>query len=162
MIAAIATDAGTNTSHIAILARSLGLPAVVGLRDATSRLRGGEHAVLDGGAGTLTIQPDAREVEEFLMGHPDVLDVQVIGVPDEKYGEEVMAWIRMRGDTAGLTVDDVREFCRGRLAHYKVPRYVKVVDEFPMTVTGKVRKVEMRELSIAELDLAAASAIETA
>jgi len=66
-------------------------------------------------------------------------------VPDEKYGEEVMAWIRMRGDAAGLTVDDVREFCRGRLAHYKVPRHVVVVEEFPMTVTGKVRKVEMRE-----------------
>jgi fatty-acyl-CoA synthase len=86
-----------------------------------------------------------REVEEFLMGHPDVLDVQVFGVPDQRYGEEVMAWIRMRGDAAPLGIDDVREFCRGRLAHYKIPRYVQVVDEFPMTVTGKVRKVEMRE-----------------
>jgi fatty-acyl-CoA synthase len=89
-----------------------------------------------------------REVEEFLMGHPDVLDVQVIGVPDERYGEEVMAWIRMRGDAAPLTVDDVRAFCSGRLAHYKVPRHVAVVDEFPMTVTGKVRKVEMRERAV--------------
>jgi fatty-acyl-CoA synthase len=86
-----------------------------------------------------------REVEEFLIGHPDVLDVQVFGVPDKRYGEEVMAWIRMRGDAAPLEIDDVREYCRGRLAHYKIPRYVHVVDEFPMTVTGKVRKVEMRE-----------------
>ncbi|MFC5677993.1 AMP-binding protein [Aeromicrobium endophyticum] len=98
-----------------------------------------------------------REVEEFLMGHPDVLDVQVFGVPDERYGEEVMAWIRMRGDAAPLAVDDVREFCRGRLAHYKVPRYVQVVDEFPMTVTGKVRKVEMRETAQRMLGLSPAA-----
>ncbi|MFF4621992.1 AMP-binding protein [Nonomuraea jabiensis] len=86
-----------------------------------------------------------REIEEFLYGHPDVADVQVIGVPDEKYGEELMAWIVMRPGAEPLTAERVREFCAGRLAHYKIPRYVHVVDAFPMTVTGKIRKVEMRE-----------------
>ncbi|WP_456696143.1 AMP-binding protein [Aeromicrobium sp. P5_D10] len=86
-----------------------------------------------------------REIEEFVMTHPDVLDVQVVGVPDSKYGEEVMAWVRMKADTVPLDAQRLREFCRGRLAHYKIPRYVEVVDEFPMTVTGKVRKVELRE-----------------
>jgi fatty-acyl-CoA synthase len=86
-----------------------------------------------------------REIEEFLYTHPDVLDAQVIGVPDEKYGEELMAWVRLRPGAAVLTAASVREFCGGHLAHYKIPRYVHIVDEFPMTVTGKVRKVEMRE-----------------
>jgi fatty-acyl-CoA synthase len=86
-----------------------------------------------------------REVEEFLHGHPDIADVQVIGVPDEKYGEELMAWIVLRPGAAPLTAGDVRAFCAGRLSHYKIPRYVHLVDAFPMTVTGKVRKVEMRE-----------------
>ncbi|MFI7633198.1 AMP-binding protein [Nonomuraea sp. NPDC049400] len=86
-----------------------------------------------------------REIEEFLYGHPDISDVQVIGVPDEKYGEELMAWIVMRPGAEPLTAERVREFCAGRLAHYKIPRYVHVVDAFPMTVTGKIRKVEMRE-----------------
>ncbi|MBB5892108.1 fatty-acyl-CoA synthase [Kutzneria kofuensis] len=86
-----------------------------------------------------------REVEEFLYTHPDVLDAQVIGVPDERYGEELMAWIRMRPGAEPITVEQVRGFCAGKLAHYKIPRYVHVVDEFPMTVTGKIRKVEMRE-----------------
>jgi fatty-acyl-CoA synthase len=85
-----------------------------------------------------------REIEEFLYTHPDILDAQVIGVPDERYGEELMAWIRMREGAAPLTAQTVREFCSGKLAHYKIPRYVHIVDEFPMTVTGKVRKVEMR------------------
>ncbi len=85
-----------------------------------------------------------REVEEFLYTHPDVLDAQVIGVPDEKYGEELMAWVRLRPGVDSLGADALREFCTGKLAHYKIPRYVHVVDEFPMTVTGKVRKVEMR------------------
>ncbi|MEH6794597.1 MAG: AMP-binding protein [Rhodococcus sp. (in: high G+C Gram-positive bacteria)] len=89
-----------------------------------------------------------REVEEFLYTHPDVLDAQVIGVPDAKYGEELMVWIRMKDDAVPLDSAAVREFCDGRLAHYKIPRYVHVVDEFPMTVTGKVRKVEMRERSL--------------
>ncbi|GAA2873880.1 fatty-acyl-CoA synthase [Actinoplanes cyaneus] len=92
-----------------------------------------------------------REVEEFVLTHPDVLDVQVIGVPDDTYGEEVMAWVRMRPGTAPLDAESLRSFCSGRLAHYKIPRYVRVVDDFPMTVTGKVRKVEMREISIREL-----------
>ncbi|MEU7062324.1 AMP-binding protein [Streptomyces sp. NPDC053429] len=86
-----------------------------------------------------------REIEEFLHGHPDVLDVQVIGVPDAKYGEELMAWVRMREGAEPLTAEAVRAYCEGRLAHFKIPRYVHVVDEFPMTVTGKIRKVEMRE-----------------
>ncbi len=85
-----------------------------------------------------------REIEEFLYTHPDILDAQVIGVPDERYGEELMAWVRLREGVADLTAEAVREFATGKLAHYKIPRYVRVVDEFPMTVTGKVRKVEMR------------------
>jgi fatty-acyl-CoA synthase len=89
-----------------------------------------------------------REVEEFLYTHPDIDDVQVIGVPDEKYGEELMAWVRPRAGADPLTVEAVREFCAGRLARYKIPRYLHLTDEFPMTVTGKVRKVEMRERSI--------------
>jgi fatty-acyl-CoA synthase len=93
-----------------------------------------------------------REVEEFLYAHPDVSDVQVIGVPDPRYGEELMAWVIMRpGAEEPLTAEAVKEYCQGRLAHYKVPRYVHVVDEFPMTVTGKVRKVEMRERAVSIL-----------
>jgi fatty-acyl-CoA synthase len=88
-----------------------------------------------------------REIEEFLYTHPDILDAQVIGVPDARYGEELMAWVRLRPGAAPLTAESLREFCRGQLAHYKIPRYVHIVDEFPMTVTGKVRKVEMRERS---------------
>jgi fatty-acyl-CoA synthase len=94
-----------------------------------------------------------REIEEFLYTHPDVEDVQVIGVPDEKYGEELVAWIKPRPG-ASIDVDAVRAFCDGKIAHYKIPRYVKTVEEFPMTVTGKIRKVEMREVSVAELGLA--------
>jgi fatty-acyl-CoA synthase len=89
-----------------------------------------------------------REIEEFLYSHPDILDAQVIGVPDERYGEELMVWIRMRDGAAPLDADAVREFCSGKLAHYKIPRYVHIVDEFPMTVTGKVRKVAMREVAL--------------
>ena len=94
-----------------------------------------------------------REVEEFLYTHPDVLDAQVIGVPDERYGEELMAWLRLRPGAEPLDADAVRAFCTGKLAHYKIPRYVRVVDEFPMTVTGKVRKVQMREESVQLLGL---------
>jgi fatty-acyl-CoA synthase len=86
-----------------------------------------------------------REIEEFLYTHPDVLDAQVIGVPDARYGEELMAWVRMRPGAPPLTSESLREFCEGKLAHYKIPRYVHIVEEFPMTVTGKVRKVEMRK-----------------
>ncbi|GAB3282967.1 AMP-binding protein [Parasphingorhabdus pacifica] len=94
-----------------------------------------------------------REIEEFLYTHPDVLDAQVIGVPDPRYGEELMAWLRLREGAPEMTAEMLREFCRGKLAHYKIPRYVHVVDEFPMTVTGKVRKVEMREQAKRFLDL---------
>jgi fatty-acyl-CoA synthase len=94
-----------------------------------------------------------REIEEFLYTHPDILDAQVIGVPDAKYGEELMAWIRLRPGAQDLTAESLREFCGGQLAHYKIPRYVRIVDEFPMTVTGKVRKVEMRERSVEILGL---------
>ena len=102
-----------------------------------------------------------REVEEFLYAHPAVADVQVIGVPDERLGEELCAWVRVR-DGHTLTIEDVKEFCAGRIAHYKVPRYLHLTDEFPMTVTGKVQKYRMRELSIADLGLEAAAGVVTA
>ncbi|WP_132993184.1 AMP-binding protein [Gordonia zhaorongruii] len=94
-----------------------------------------------------------REIEEFLYTHPDIVDAQVIGVPDAKYGEELMAWIRLREGAAGLDADSLREFAAGKVSRHKIPKYVHVVDEFPMTVTGKVRKVEMREKSIELLGL---------
>jgi fatty-acyl-CoA synthase len=93
-----------------------------------------------------------REIEEFLMGHPDIADVQVVGVPDDRYGEELMAWIVCRGG-AELDQEAVAEYCRGKIAHYKVPRYVQCVSEFPMTVTGKVQKFKLRERAIDELGL---------
>jgi fatty-acyl-CoA synthase len=102
-----------------------------------------------------------REIEEFLYTHPEIADVQVIGVPDERYGEELMAWVVIR-EGASLTEERVRDFCRDRIAHYKVPRYVKLVDSFPMTVTGKVQKYKMREAAIDELGLAAAAPAATA
>ncbi len=102
-----------------------------------------------------------REVEEFLYSHPAIEDVQVIGVPDVKYGEELCAWVKLRpGET--LTEQDVRDYCRGKIAHYKVPRYVRFSADFPMTVTGKVQKFKMRETSIAELGLEVASQTRTA
>ncbi|MEU9918563.1 AMP-binding protein [Streptomyces sp. NPDC051001] len=94
-----------------------------------------------------------REIEEFLYTHPDILDAQVIGVPDAKYGEELMAWLRMKDGAEPLTTEAVHEFCRGKLAHYKIPRYVRTIDEFPMTVTGKIRKVELRETAVQQLGL---------
>jgi fatty-acyl-CoA synthase len=128
--------------------------------DAARWMHTGDIAVMDGDGylsitgrikdmvirGGENIYP--REVEEFLYTHPDILDAQVIGVPDGKYGEELMAWIRMRPGAAPLTAEALRDFCHSRLAHYKIPRYVHITDEFPMTVTGKVRKVEMREKSV--------------
>ena len=95
-----------------------------------------------------------REVEEFLYTHPDILDAQVIGVPDAKYGEELMAWVRLKPGRDDLTAEQVREFATGKLARHKIPKYVHVVDEFPMTVTGKVRKVDMRESAVEILGLA--------
>ncbi len=102
-----------------------------------------------------------REVEEFLYTHPAIEDVQVIGVPDVKYGEELCAWVKVRAD-AELTEEDVRAFCVGKIAHYKIPRYVRFTQEFPMTVTGKVQKFRMRETSVGELGLEAASKTRTA
>jgi len=103
-----------------------------------------------------------REVEEFLYTHPDIVDAQVIGVPDDKYGEELMAWVRLRPGAAPMTAESLRAFCAGQLAHYKIPRYVKLVEEFPMTVTGKIRKVQMRQESISELGLESAAAVRKA
>jgi fatty-acyl-CoA synthase len=102
-----------------------------------------------------------REIEEFLYTHPDIVDVQVVGVPDARYGEEVMAWVKAR-DGAELTTEAVRAFCEGRIAHFKVPRYVQVTEEFPMTVTGKVQKYKMREAAIELLGLQDAARTETA
>ena len=102
-----------------------------------------------------------REVEEFLYGHPLIEDVQVIGVPDVKYGEELCAWVRLRAG-AELTDRDIREYCTGKIAHYEIPRYVRFTGDFPMTVTGKVQKFKMREVSIGELGLQAASETKTA
>lgn len=133
--------------------------------DAARWMHTGDLAVMDGeGYVTITgrikdmvirggenIYP--REIEEFLYTHPDIVDAQVIGVPDEKYGEELMAWVRLREGVPGLTAGELRAFCEGRLAHYKIPRYVHVVEEFPMTVTGKIRKVQMRAEAVDILGL---------
>ena len=93
-----------------------------------------------------------REIEEFLYGHPDIIDVQVVGVPDEKFGEEVCAFIQAR-DGASVDIDAVREFCQGKIAHYKVPRYVLSIEDFPMTVTGKIQKYLLRDAAVEQLDL---------
>jgi fatty-acyl-CoA synthase len=102
-----------------------------------------------------------REIEEFLHTHPAVSEAQVVGVPSVKYGEEVMAWVRVRPG-AELTEEDLTVFCKSQIAGYKVPRYWKLVDAFPMTVTGKVQKYRMREMAVEELGLAAAAAVRTA
>jgi fatty-acyl-CoA synthase len=102
-----------------------------------------------------------REIEEFLYTHPKISDVQVIGVPDGKYGEEIMAWVRFRaGETA--TAEELRAYCRDKIAHYKIPRYFKFVEAFPTTVTGKIQKFIMREESIKELGLEAVAALKMA
>ncbi len=139
---AVDSDGWMHTGDLAVM-RDDGYSNIVGrIKDMV--IRGGEN-----------IYP--REIEEFLYTHPDIEDVQVIGVPDEKYGEELCAWIRMREGAEGLTVESLREFATGRLAHYKIPKYVLVVDDFPLTVTGKVRKVEMREKSVDMLHLTPAA-----
>jgi fatty-acyl-CoA synthase len=102
-----------------------------------------------------------REVEEFLYGHPAISDVQVIGVPDERYGEELCAWVRLK-EGHSVSGDELREWCRGKIASFKIPRYWRFVDAFPMTVTGKVQKFKMRETSIAELDLESVARVQTA
>ena len=93
-----------------------------------------------------------REIEEFLFSHPKVSDVQVIGLPSKKFGEEVMAWVKPK-DGESMTKEDILDYCQDQIAHYKIPKYVKFTDDFPMTVTGKIRKVEMREISVKELGL---------
>ena len=103
-----------------------------------------------------------REIEEFLYSHPDIADVAVIGVPDLKYGEELMAWIKLNPGAEPLDEAGLRQFCQGRISHNKIPRYVRIVDDFPMTVTGKVRKVEMRRISTGELGLEGAAGTRTA
>src|ERR687886_1349666 len=102
-----------------------------------------------------------REIEEFLYTHPDIRDVQVIGVPSERYGEEVMGWVKPR-EGARVTEEDLVAYCRGKIATYKIPRYWKFVDAFPMTVTGKIQKFKMRETAVAELGLHQAAAVATA
>jgi fatty-acyl-CoA synthase len=93
-----------------------------------------------------------REIEEFLFTHPDIQDAKVIGVPDEKYGEEVCVWVQLK-EGSSLAEDDIRAYCKDHIAYFKVPRYVRLVKEFPMTVTGKVQKYKMREAMVAELGL---------
>jgi fatty-acyl-CoA synthase len=102
-----------------------------------------------------------REIEEFLYAHPSIADVQVVGLPDACRGEEVSAWIRLKPGTS-LTEEEVQQFCRGRIAHYKVPRYVIVVDQYPTTVTGKVQKFKLREMGIERFGLQQAATVETA
>lgn len=137
---AVDADGWMHTGDLAVM-REDGYCTIVGrIKDMV--IRGGEN-----------IYP--REIEEFLYTHPDIDDAQVIGVPDERYGEEICAWIRMKPGRPPLDADKVREFAAGKLAHYKIPRYVHVVDEFPMTVTGKIRKVQMREETVALLGLEA-------
>ena len=140
--ASIDADGWMHTGDIAIMFDD-GYVNIVGrIKDMV--IRGGEN-----------VYP--REVEEFLSGHPDIADVQVIGVPDAKYGEEVTACI-IPVEGASPTLDDIKEFCAGKIAHFKVPRYIQLVDEFPMTVTGKIRKVEMRESAVAALGLGVSGA----
>ncbi|MFI9273001.1 AMP-binding protein [Kitasatospora sp. NPDC052896] len=130
---AVDPDGWMHTGDLAVMDDD-GFLAITGrIKDMV--IRGGENVYL-------------REIEEFLYTHPDILDAQVIGVPDEKYGEELMAWVRLRPGAAELTAETLRAWCTGRLAHYKIPRYVHLVETFPMTVTGKVRKVEMREAAL--------------
>ncbi len=100
-----------------------------------------------------------REIEEFLHTHPKIAEVQVVGLPDERLGEVVAAWIRLK---EAVEEEEIREFCRGRIAHYKVPHYIRFVDEFPMTVTGKVQKYRMREIEIRDRGLEDVARIQTA
>ena len=148
----IDADGWMHTGDLAVMADD-GYVNIVG-RIKDMIIRGGEN-----------IYP--REIEEFLYTHDEIEDVQVIGVPDQRYGEELMAWIKPKSG-ASLPSDpealhaDIKAYCDGKIAHFKVPRYVKLVDEFPMTVTGKIRKVEMREIAVAELGLEAANAVKHA
>ena len=133
---AIDPDGWMHTGDIGVMDAD-GYVAVTGrIKDMV--IRGGEN-----------IYP--REIEEFLYGHPDILDAQVVGIPDDRYGEELVACLRLRPGADDITAESLREFCRDGLARYKIPRYVQILDEFPMTVTGKVRKVELRERASKEV-----------
>ena len=143
---AIDEDGWMHTGDLATMDRG-GYVNIVG-RIKDMIIRGGEN-----------IYP--REIEEYLYSHPDIVDAQVIGVPDLKYGEQVMAWVQVKPG-ADLTEEGVREFCKGRIAHFKVPAYVAFVEDFPMTVTGKIQKYRLREMAIADLGLEAAATEATA
>jgi fatty-acyl-CoA synthase len=143
---AIDADGWMHTGDLAVMDDEGYLNIVGRIKDMI--IRGGEN-----------VYP--REIEEFLYGHPDIVDVQVIGVPDARFGEEIMAWVQVR-EGAAVDRDAVASFCEGRIAHYKVPRYVHVTDAFPMTVTGKVQKYLMRQESIDLLGLHDAAAEPTA
>jgi fatty-acyl-CoA synthase len=135
--AEVLIDGWMHTGDLAVMDEA-GYLNIVG-RSKDMVIRGGEN-----------VYP--REVEEFLYSHPDIEDVQVVGVPDPKYGEELLAAVKVRAG-ATLTEEDVRNHCRGRLAHYKVPRYVSFVDAYPMTVTGKIQKFKIRDEAVAALGL---------
>jgi fatty-acyl-CoA synthase len=143
---AIDADGFMHTGDLAVMDAD-GYLSIVG-RSKDMVIRGGEN-----------IYP--REVEEFLYTHPDIIDAQVVGVPDERYGEQLCAWVQLR-EGANLTLEDLKAFCAGKLAHYKVPAYLRITEEFPMTVTGKVQKFKMRETSIHELWLKEAASVVTA
>ncbi|MEK9818666.1 MAG: AMP-binding protein [Pseudomonadales bacterium] len=148
----IDSDGWMHTGDLAVMAND-GYVNIVG-RIKDMIIRGGEN-----------IYP--REIEEFLYTHDEIEDVQVIGVPDERYGEELMAWIKPKAGSSlpsdpVMLHSQIKAYCDGKIAHFKVPRYVKLVDEFPMTVTGKIRKVEMREVAVAELGLESANAVKHA
>ncbi len=132
---AIDTNGWMHSGDIAVMDKDFFIKITGRIKDMI--IRGGEN-----------IYP--REIEEFLFTHPKISDVQVIGVPDDKYGEEIMAWIKLKDDLEA-TKEEIINFCKGKIAHFKIPRYIKFVSDFPMTVTGKIRKVEMREISIREL-----------
>ncbi|SDS45733.1 AMP-binding protein [Microlunatus soli] len=136
--AAIDADGWMHTGDLGVM-RADGYVNIVGrIKDMV--IRGGEN-----------VYP--REVEEFLYTHPDISDAQVVGVPDPKYGEELCVWIKLRAGAEPIDADALKSFCSGQLARYKIPRYVIITDDFPMTVTGKIRKVQMREESISRLGL---------
>ena len=102
-----------------------------------------------------------REIEEFLYKHPKISEAQVIGVPDPRYGEEIMAWVKVKPGEQ-VTEEELKEYCKGKIAHNKIPRYLKVVDSFPMTITGKIQKFLMRQKSTEELGLQSAASMRTA
>jgi fatty-acyl-CoA synthase len=102
-----------------------------------------------------------REIEEFLYSHPKIMDVQIVGLPDEKLGEAVLAWIRVKPGES-CNEQEIRDFCRGKIAHFKIPEYIRFVDEFPTTVSGKVQKFKIKEIEIAQRHLEAVAQIKTA